>query len=198
MKIAEELARRWMPGHREGPGNRFAWEHPEDLVRVLTIEMPIEVDVAEAERRIALAWLHDIIEDGRKEDGSGVDEADLFREGVDPEVIADVLSMTRRTYQEGGALVLESKEQYLGRLKEAKVRAKVVKCVDRTCNLREGRETFKDRRWIRYVGETYYFIYPLTESLPKGAERSWLQAALIQAVQARQLRTTAMYPDPLI
>ena len=91
----------------------------------------------------------------------------------------------------------EPKEAYLRRLKEHSRRVKLVKCVDRICNLRGGREAFKDRRWIRYVGESYYFIYPLTEDL-QVVERDWLQANLIRAVQARELRTSAMYPDPLI
>lgn len=186
MHKAEELARRWMPGRREGPANRFAWEHPADLVRVLTTEIvPAGVPSDELEKRIELAWLHDILEDGRKEDGSPVTMYDLMREQV---IVEDVLAMTRREHPgQDGKPFSEPKEKYLARLKEASPRAKLVKCVDRICNLREGKAAFKDRRWIRYVGETYLFIYPLTEDLPVGAERNWLQAELVKAVQARQL-----------
>ena len=188
IQIAENLARRWMPGRRQGPAKRFAWEHPQDLVQVLTTEMPVEVTPAEQEHRIAIAWLHDILEDGRKEDGREVTMHDLFDAAIPEEVVEEVLAMTQAKFlNRDGEIVQEPKLKYLERLKEKSVQAKVVKCVDRICNLREGRTTFKDRRWIRYVGETYYFIFPLTEDLPEGAERVWLQAELVKAVQARTL-----------
>ena len=179
IKKAEELARRWMPGFRQGPGKREAWRHPEDLVKVLTHEMAfIKVPPEEHEKRIAVAWLHDVLEDGKKEDGTAVFVEDLRDEGIEAVVIADVLALTH----DGR----ESKEAYLSRLKEKSARAKVVKCVDRICNLREGRESFKVKRWIRYVGETYYFIFPLAEEMPKDSvERGFLTQELIKAVEAR-------------
>ena len=186
MELAESLARRWMPGFRQGPGKRHAWEHPADLVRVLTGELPLSADPKEHEARVTLAWLHDILEDGRKPNGNPVTMYDLREEGIDPAIIEDVLAMTRLTLH-GSGEELEPKERYLARLKEKSLRAKVVKCVDRICNLREGRETFKNRRWLRYVGETLYFIYPLTEDLPKGPETAWLKSELLRVAQARKI-----------
>ena len=88
----------------------------------------------------------------------------------------------------------EPKEKYLTRLKEKNNRVKLVKCVDHICNLREGKTTFKDRRWIRYVGETYDFIYPLSDDLQAGPERDWLQRELVRAVQAREVDDGRLLP----
>jgi (p)ppGpp synthase/HD superfamily hydrolase len=182
---AEQLARRWMPGLRQGPAKRKAWEHPQDLVSLLTKEMDfIETPAEEQEKRVAVAWLHDILEDGKKEDGTTVSVQDLCDEGIRPQVIADVLALTN----EG------PKDAYLAQLKAKSPRAKLVKCVDRICNLREGKDAFKTKRWIRYVGETYYFIFPLTEGLPP-LERNFLRQELIKAVEARQLGAAPYFGD---
>lgn len=184
---AEQLARRWMPGLRQGPAKRKAWEHPQDLVNLLTKEMDfIETPAEEQERRIAVAWLHDILEDGKKEGGSSVVVADLEAEGVPTEVIDDVLYLT--------AMGNKPKSEYLASLKHASTRAKLVKCVDRICNLREGKDAFKTKRWIRYVGETYYFIFPLAEELST-LERNFLRIELIKAVEARVLGGAPHFGD---
>lgn len=176
-----------MPGLRQGPAKRKAWEHPQDLVNFLTKEMDfIETPAEEQEKRIAVAWLHDILEDGKKEDGSGVVVADLEAEGIPTEVIDDVLSLT--------AMGNEPKSEYLASLKHASPRAKLVKCIDRACNLRDGKKAFKVRRWIRYVGETYYFIFPLAEDLPT-LECNYLRMALIKAVEARVLGPAPYFGD---
>lgn len=192
MGQAEQLAKRWMKGRREGSSGRRAWEHPADLVRVLTEEMPIIVgNGEELEKMVALAWLHDILEDGRKEDGTSVSMYNLQDEGVEEDIINDILALTQKTLRtREGQFVPEEKSLYLARLKGKSPRARLVKCVDRICNLREGKDCFKTKRWIRYVGETYYFIYPLAEDLPIVAERNWLQLKLVEAVQARQLDLT--------
>lgn len=164
-----------MPGLRQGPAKRKAWEHPQDLVNLLTKEMDfIETPAEEQEKRIAVAWLHDILEDGKKEDGSGVVVADLEAEGIPTEVIDDVLSLT--------AMGDEPKSEYLASLKHASTRAKLVK------------EAFKVRRWIRYVGETYYFIFPLAEDLPT-LERNFLRMELVKAVEARRLGAAPYFGD---
>lgn len=163
---------------------------------MLTNEMPVEVAADELEKRVALGWLHDILEDGKKEDGSPVTMYDLQAEGVPMETVDDVLGMSHETWQDReGQRITEPKIKYLTRLSEKSLRVKFVKCVDRICNLREGKEAFKERRWLRYVGETYYFIFPLTEDLPDGAERGWLQAELVRAVQARTLRMPPLHPS---
>lgn len=177
-----------MPGLRQGPAKRKAWEHPQDLVRFLTQEMAfMETPAEEQEKRVAVAWLHDILEDGKKEDGNSVLSHDLHRADLRPEIIDDVEALTHQSY-EGG------KDVYLSRLKAASPRVKVVKCVDRICNLREGKDSFKVKRWIRYVGETYYFIFPLTEDLPT-LERNFLRQELIKAVEARTLGAAPYFGD---
>lgn len=181
-----------MPGHRQGPAKREAWKHPQDIVRLLLDEgstgLPITVSPEEHKKRIDLGWLHDIIEDGKKEDGSPVTMYDLYREDIAPDTVDDVLAMSQRTLNgQDGQPYLEPKELYLGRLKEASTRVKVVKCLDRICNLREGQHSFKDLRWIRYVGETFYFIFPLAEKLGNNVERGYLTIELIKSVEARRI-----------
>lgn len=181
--IAEALAKRWMTGERQGPvidgqAPRRAWEHPQDLVRFLDIELPCD-DPKEQEDRACLAWLHDLLEDGIKEDGSRVLPHDLTLAGIEDYLVDDVIDLSQGPD--------ETKLQYLCRLSTLSQRAKPVKCGDRICNLREGRTVFNNRRWIRYVGETCYFIYPLTESIVSLKERAYLRGELVRAVNARQL-----------
>ncbi len=192
MTQAEQLAKRWMKGRREGSSGRRAWEHPADLVRVLTEEMPITGNGEELEKMVALAWLHDLLEDGKKEDGTSVSMYDLQDEEVDGDIVNDILALTQKTLRtKEGRFVPEEKSLYLARLKWKSPRARLVKCVDRICNLREGKDCFKTKRWIRYVGETYYFIYPLAEDLP-AVERNWLRIHLVEAVQARKFDLTEL------
>lgn len=185
---AEDIARRWMKGTREGPGLRYAWEHPQDLVNMIMKEMPTTASEEEQAMRVEVAWLHDILEDGEKENGARVEAIYDLAKLTTPEVLEDVLCLTRRERNEmrSGRVEMapEPKEEYLSRFKGYSPRVRLVKCVDRICNLREGKTTFKDHRWIRYVGETYYFIYPLAKDLPEGP---WLQQELLKAAQARQV-----------
>lgn len=174
---AEDLARRWMPGVREG-GSRRAWEHPQDVVKLLC-SSPIKA-VQTDDRILMVAWLHDIIEDGIKENGARVTSQDLVDAGLPGEVVCDVVELSKQ--------VDEPKEAYLSRLKHHTPRAKLVKCADRVCNLREGAPVFKTRRWIRYVGETCYFIYPIASDLssPFGFEAAgWAEDELLKALRVR-------------
>ncbi len=181
LEKAEELARRWMPGWRQGrPGDpeRRAAEHPADLVRLFVEEFPGKVSAG----MLVVAWLHDIIEDGVKEDRCHVTKEDLHAEGIRGNVVGDILALSKGNN--------ETKMAYLARLKDAPTagpRVRLVKCVDRICNLREGQILFKDKRWARYVGETYYFILPLTEGLDS-YEGEWLREKLIEAASARPVR----------
>jgi (p)ppGpp synthase/HD superfamily hydrolase len=176
MGKAEEIAKRWMHGTRQG-SLRPAWAHPADVV-VLLREMP-GVRTPELDRFYEeVAWLHDIVEDGRKHDGSYVSSGDLTKEGISAEVIDAVIALSHR---EG-----EDKVSYLVRLRDASPRVKTVKAADRVCNLREGLRTFKNARWGRYVRETQQFILPLLEDVPS-FESVWLGALLVEAMAARSI-----------
>lgn len=179
-----------MPGFRQGPGNRPAWAHPQDLVNLLlelksafpqVNEEPFRIfgvfDEENFEDIIDLAWTHDLIEDGKKEDGSLVAWGDLVDAGIKLWVADSVSSLSHRQD--------ESKEEYLAGL--AKVlgpRSAIVKLVDRICNLREGSTTFKDKRWARYVDETEKYIVPLLNLIPNPS-RDWLKAKLLEAMALR-------------
>jgi len=186
---AEALAKRWMVGDRQGkPGEppRKAWEHPADLVALLD-ERPGEFSEAGQIKAKAMAWLHDVIEDGRKADGSRVTYEDLSSLVVsydDPhyEPYLDemvVIGVGQLTHPEG-----ITKIEYYKTLQEIDYIPKLVKCVDRICNLREGAEVFKPARWARYVEETRLYILPLTEAL-REETAEWLTKSLEDAMSLR-------------
>lgn len=182
MRKSEQLARQWMPGFRQGPGHRPAWMHPQDLVNLL-LEMKAAIpftlgayDEVIYDHLVDVAWAHDLLEDGRKSDGSRVTKADLLTEGLSADVVADVVALSQ---QDG-----EEKPAYLARLRGASAFAMIVKCVDRICNLREGKDTFKSKRWARYVQETTDYILPLVQNISK-FEAEWLEPRLLQARDTR-------------
>jgi len=166
--LSEILAKRWMPGLRHAaPGRpkREAWRHPEDLV-VLIDEWPASEPVEGwgtlrgpylVRYLKSVAWLHDLIEDGRKEDKTRVTAQDLLWAGLLPEIVIDVQHLTHGDDEDKGLA--------LARLKTATYTSKVAKCFDRICNLREGAVDFKEGRWGRYVVQTETYILPLAEEL---------------------------------
>lgn len=172
MLKSEELARRWMPGFRQS-SNRRAWEHPEDLVTLLGERPRVKTATL-----LHVCWLHDIIEDGQKEDGKAVTQQDLFNEGFNFEVVTSVRALTHQKN--------EDKPAYLARLRDSSpgYTVRVVKSLDRICNLREGAPTFKGARWSRYVQETQDYILPLTDALPFD-EKDWLRTHLLNAIALR-------------
>jgi hypothetical protein len=189
MRKSEELARRWMPGTRNGPGNRAAWEHPQDLVNLLA-EMRGSFTVSLSNGLLAylgdepfnkiidIAWGHDLIEDGRKDDGSPVTADDLRKEGLGEDVVQGIVLLTHNE-------VLEEKIAHLAQLKDSLgEREAMVKVVDRTCNLREGRTVYKDKRWARVIQQTNDFIVPLFDKIPEPF-RTWLRSRLFEARDAR-------------
>lgn len=188
MRMSEKLARRWMPGFREGASgkpHRAAWEHPRDIVReirdVLANPMMLEgapgpVSLVELED---LGWLHDIIEDGRKEDGSPVLERDLIDQGIGEDLVDGVVMLTHWPDEE--------KDSYLARLlNAASWKVRIVKGFDRLCNLKEGAPLFKDRRWERYVRETDTFILPMlrVKEIPRPLS-AWFEVAISAILKVR-------------
>jgi (p)ppGpp synthase/HD superfamily hydrolase len=176
---AEELARAWMLGTRgKGSDKRPAWSHPQDVVNAITNEMPGYH--TQRSTLIQIAWLHDVIEDGKLPNGDRPSVQSLFEAHIPMEVAFGVGALT---YLEGGS---KSRIEYLVGLGKLTEVATIVKCVDRLCNLREGVGTFKDKRWIRYVGETLLFIHPLTEKLAQDT-RIWLSGELLRTIDRRPL-----------
>jgi len=206
IKLAEALAKQWMPGFRQGPKNRRAWEHPQDLVRLLD-ERPGDYSAAGQMKAKTMAWLHDVLEDGVAEDGRRIVEADLRNYSFDyveapdggllvPEVIPDgaclspevIEGVVQLTHKAG-----HTKDEYYQTLAGIDYIPKLVKCVDRVCNLREGAETFKPARWTRYVADTRKYVLPLTSALSKDTDK-WLHALLCDAMA---LRPSSPFSDSL-
>ena len=174
LERAERLARQWMPGFRQAqPGQepRPSWEHPHDLVKLLA-ERPGDFSEAGQKMAICIAWMHDLLEDGVKEDGTPVTVSDLGPD-FDPRILDGVEQLT---HPKG-----IDKLGYYRLLKDIDYLPRMVKCVDRICNLREGKLTFKPRRWERYVFETEQYILPLTEAL-RDETRDWLAQLLREAM----------------
>jgi len=177
ISLSEELCKRWMVGKRHtlpGEPEREAWRHPEDLVKLIDEwPTPKAWNPNYLVHLKCVAWLHDVPEDGKHEDGRPVTERDLHAAGIELIVIKDVMHLTQEPN--------EDKATYLARLlAQGTLTAKVVKCIDRTCNLREGRPTFKDGRWGRYVAETEKFILPLADKIAP-----WFAAEMRKEIAAR-------------
>lgn len=172
-----------MPGRRHGaPGRpaRKAWEHPQDLVVLLT---EVAADDADYKHMVTLAWLHDIIEDGRGEDGRAIRAEDLRAEGFSERVIADVVLLSHDPS--------EPKGDYFDRIAYKSNRSvKIVKTIDRICNLREGVGVFKDARWKRYVEESFRHVRFLTLEVEPLTLTRKLSDLLEAAIAAR-----GIYPE---
>lgn len=147
----------------------------------------------------AVAWLHDVIEDGRFLvnkvssvcwEYRDVKVDDLLQSGVEEAIVTDVVHLTNARR--------ESKVEYLGRVRDG-VLARVipesvalVKIVDRICNLREGASVYSSTRWARVVSETREFIVPLLERVGRGESRIlglYLESAIAkgEAIQASRI-----------
>lgn len=155
MKKSERLARKWMPGYRDGPDKRPAWKHPEDVVKVLTEELPEDIDYVPTDMIVDLAWLHDILEDGRiPTTGTRVTCELMENAGISELVQLGVNILTRKDW-----ISIEEYYDRLYRLGDENVL--LVKLADRLCNLREGKNVYSDERWKRYVEETHKMVLPL-------------------------------------
>lgn len=160
LERCEELCKQWMAGQlrHTAPDSppREAWKHPEDVVNLLDEwSMPSSWNPALLPHLKAVAWLHDVPEDGKHEDGRPVTDSDLLAEGIPHLIVTDVMHVTQRPG--------EDRVAFLQRVAAASFSAKILKSADRTCNLREGRLTFKPPRWARYVKETELYILPFAD-----------------------------------
>ncbi len=167
----EALAKRWMPGYRQG-SHRPAWQHPEDVAHFAALFCKGHPLTEESQHAIAVAWMHDVLEDGY-EGSRKVTAQDMRDAGVPDAVIADVQALTH------DSTIL--KLDYLRSLIKANYTVRYVKCCDRLANLREGRATFKPARWERYVAQTRDGVLALVETLDeptRGAIREWIQIAM--------------------
>lgn len=169
---ARDLARKWTGGFRDGPDQRPAWKHPEDVV-ALVRQVPGLEPLPEAE---AMAWSHDLIEDGRKPDGTPVTVGDLRAAGLPESVVLGVVVLTR--------VQGVSRDEYTRRVGMAPEVVRVVKCCDRIANLLEGSVTFKSGRWSRYVTDTRQHVLPLLRGI-RGPWSSWLKDHLDRALLLR-------------
>lgn len=187
--LEERLAKRWMTGFRKSipPGGspRSAWAHPQDIVKVIREELvKCTSDEVVLNYLIRVAWIHDVLEDGYHSDGSRVTEEDLWLNEVDSQVIQDVVSISRR---QG-----EDKDVYLARLIHTSMRVRLLKCIDRACNLREAPK--KDFAWWdEYSASTRKYILPLARSLH--ASEGWDVWATGLLEHALTLRPSQRFPQ---
>jgi (p)ppGpp synthase/HD superfamily hydrolase len=183
--LEERLAKLWMTGFRKSipPGGspRSAWAHPQDVVRLIQEEFIVcKPDAIVTDYLIRVAWIHDILEDGYLRGGTLVTEEDLLFQGVDAQIVKDVVEISRSPE--------ESKEEYLARLIYASPRVKLLKCIDRTCNLRESPK--QDHSWWdKYSASTRKYVLPLAVSLPSSEGWDvWATSILEHAMTLRPSR----------
>lgn len=155
IQLAEKLAKRWMLTPRKG-SNKPGWTHPENILKLYkNLLKPSlgELDIKDIKPNIVqLIWLHDILEDGKKEDRSKVTEHDLENFMFDEYIIQGIIWLTQDKR--------ESKKQYLLSLKHAPYEVQVVKVLDRVSNLQEGKETRSEEWYKHYLRETKMY-FPL-------------------------------------
>lgn len=177
-ELVASLARRWMPGTRHG-GDRPAWRHPEDVVAVVRAVPGLEATDATAPALEAVAWGHDLLEDGVTESGARVTGEVLRAEGVPEEVIGWIRLLSKDDATKGPA--------YVEQVRTGPDVVRIVKCADRIANLTEARGTFEPARWAKYVAETEDWILPMGRELG-GAHGAWLAGRLDQLVREGQTR----------
>lgn len=180
--LEERLAKLWMTGFRKSipPGGipRSAWAHPQDVVQVIQEELAMVLpDVHVLNYLVRVAWLHDVLEDGCKDEEIPVTEKDLWDKGVEPQVIQDVVHISRHPGEE--------KEVYLARLINTPMQVRLLKCIDRACVLRESPK-MGATWWDEYSSSTRKFILPLARSLrPSAGWDTWAVGLLEHALELR-------------
>lgn len=173
--LLESLAKRWMLGTRNGNG-RSAWEHPADVAK-LTGEVPgVRGDEGSGPYMEALAWGHDLLEDGVKENGAAVTAEDLRAAGVPEHVVFGLTLLTKEKF--------ETTHGYYRKLDGAPDLVRIVKCCDRIANLREAAPVFTESRWKKYVEETKGFTMALTLDMPAPYGK-WLAEKMEAAMAVR-------------
>ncbi len=168
--------------------DRQAWEHPQDVV-MLFWELPGLEEPLRA-WGVRVAWLHDIIEDGVKEDGSPVTEDDLRHE-LDDGVLDAVVELSHHKL----TTLSEDRHSYLSRVTvDSGLDVLLVKLCDRVCNMREAALSFKAARWARYVDECSTYFLPGLERVRKVYPQAYdfLRTELCRAMGARPV----VRPEP--
>jgi len=173
VELAEDIAKRWMPGTRL-KSSRPAWAHPEDVVKLVR-ECPFLTGDDE-EHALQVAWLHDVLEDGKQEDGSPVIYTDLTKAGVNGSVASDVDYLSKVDAQ--------PRWHYYTRLVHGATSIGIaVKVMDRVVNLKEGSETLGRRWFFNYRRDARLDIKPLLIYIGEPLLRKWLEEKLEEAMK---------------
>lgn len=175
LERAEALAKECMRGTRDGSEQRPAWEHPADVVKLLRT-LPGWDQFRHRDFVEAVAWTHDVLEDGTMPDGTPAGTK-AFNRACLGSVLVEVRALTMQ--------VGDNKAEYLAKLCHgATALQATVKVADRICNLREGAATFGDRRWTRYVDQTLQYFPVLLRRVWPEFHRT-LRANLLSALAVR-------------
>ena len=174
LEKAINLAKRWMPGCRM-KSNRPAWSHPEDVAKLVEA-CPLEGSLKDF--ALQIAWLHDIIEDGVKEDGSPVTYQDLIAEGVPHLVVKEVDLLSKKEGQPRW-------DYYHLIAHKGTGLAITVKILDRAANLKEGSETFGRRWFFNYRRDARLDFKPLLNFIDDPKLKGWLEERLDEAMNTK-------------
>lgn len=178
---AKALAVRWLRGVRDG-SDRPSWKHPEDIVELLRQLPGVRPDLETQTYLEAVAWGHDLLEDGVREDGGKVTYNDLVDAGLPYEVVVAIHLLSKEPWM--------TEAWYARQVTGAPDLVRIIKCCDRIANLTEGAPVFDARRWSNYVRETESWILPMAEGLanPYGP---WLAKTLRERIALRPVRPVA-------
>ncbi len=183
IKLASELAKQFMTGTRK-KSSQPAWTHPEAVAGLVT-EVLLQAEVFHEHENwyfvkdmIVLAWLHDIIEDGIKEDGSRVTSTDLVMAGIPLVICGCVAEITHLEAK-------ETKEEYLKRLLGSGTIVKTVKVLDRIATLKEGKAVLGSVWAKQYAQKTEKGVMPLAKSI-HGKLGMELSKRLAEAIRVAQ------------
>ena len=173
--LAEAIARDRMSGTRRG-SDRLSWRHAQDVAERVAAHLS-HLEPEDRETWTAVAWLHDVLEDGTQKDPGDLRDV-LVEGGVPAARAAHIASMVEFLTKAGDWTA----DSYFGRLRrEGPPEVRIVKLLDRLANLTEGRDTLEAADQARKIDETREFILPLLDGIPEPL-RSEIRKALIDVM----------------
>jgi len=173
---AEEICKNWMSALRKGT-KRTGYEHCADVVEVVRQLPGIRANVSTQFFMESLAWIHSVLEHGKKPDGKEVTKQDLLDAGISAETAFAIdYWLTAKRYTTRFLIWYA--------IEDSVENVKMVSCADRLASLREGISSYDDVRWTHLVGDTlkYYPSHLAGLGQPWGG---WLEKEIHEICCAR-------------
>ena len=185
--VAMNLAKTWLHGNRkaplgqEGPPN---WNHARDVATRLAAYAD-HLPSGEADAWIAVAWMHDLLEDGRHSDWP--EDRTLTNAELLSLLNAENVPQARAAHLVEMVEFLTKRDDpphkgYFNRMKrDAPWPVLLIKALDRLGNLTDGRDAFDADKWEEYTSEAATWVVPLLVRVPEPTQTE-VGAALQRAM----------------